>query len=168
MSTFGEELRRERKLRRIALREVAEATKVNLRYLEALERNDFQHLPGGVFNRGFVRAYAQYIGIDPDAMVNAYLMEEQAQAVQGKAQDRHLFHRSQQGRVPQPAEAGADRKPRSHLLRYALWGALVVALALLLGWLAAGQLGIGDGSGALKPEVAAPGNGTDEKGEDIE
>ena len=82
MSTFGEELRRERKLRRIALREVAEATKINLRYLEALERNDFQHLPGGVFNRGFVRAYAQYIGVDPDGMVNAYLLEEQAQTTQ--------------------------------------------------------------------------------------
>jgi cytoskeletal protein RodZ len=77
--SFGDELRRERELREISLREVAEATKVNIRYLEAMERDDFEHLPGGVFNRGFVRAYAQYIGVDPEAMVNSYLLEERAQ-----------------------------------------------------------------------------------------
>jgi cytoskeletal protein RodZ len=79
MSNFGEELRRERELRQITLREVAEATKVNIRYLEALERNEFSHLPGGLFNRGFVRAYCQFIGIDADAMVNAYVLEERTQ-----------------------------------------------------------------------------------------
>ena len=77
--SFGDEMKRERELREISLREVAEATKVNIRYLEAMERNDFEHLPGGVFNRGFVRAYAQFIGVDPEAMVNSYLLEEQAQ-----------------------------------------------------------------------------------------
>lgn len=79
MSSFGEELKRERELRQISLREVSEATKINLRYLEALERNDFRHLPGGVFNKGFVRAYSEYVGIDPEAMVNAYLLEERGQ-----------------------------------------------------------------------------------------
>ena len=76
MSSFGETLRRERELRQISLREISEATKINLRYLDALERDDFRHLPGGVFNKGFVRAYAQFIGIDPETMVTAYLDEE--------------------------------------------------------------------------------------------
>ena len=93
MASFGEELKRERELRQVSLREVSEATKINLRYLEALETNNFEHLPGGVFNRGFVRAYSQFIGIDPDAMVNAYRLEEQAQASRGKAKDRDSFHR---------------------------------------------------------------------------
>jgi len=79
MSSFGETLKRERELRQISLREIAEATKINLRYLDALERDDFRHLPGGVFNKGFVRAYAQFIGIDPEAMVTAYLDEENRQ-----------------------------------------------------------------------------------------
>jgi len=61
------------------LREVAEATKINMRYLEAMERNDFAYLPGGLFNRGFVRAYCQYIGVDSEAMVNAYLLEIKTQ-----------------------------------------------------------------------------------------
>ena len=79
MSSFGEEIRRERELREITLREIAESTKISLRYLDALEQNDFEHLPGGVFNKGFVRAFAEHIGVDPEAMVNAYLLEEQSQ-----------------------------------------------------------------------------------------
>ena len=75
MATFGEELRRERELRGIDLREIAEATKVNLRFLDALERNEFDTLPGGLFTRGFIRAYASHIGADPDKLVNAYLFE---------------------------------------------------------------------------------------------
>ena len=80
MPSFGETLKRERELRQISLREISEATKINLRYLEALERDDFRHLPGGVFNKGFVRAFAQFIGIDPEAMVMAYLDEERTQS----------------------------------------------------------------------------------------
>lgn len=79
MPSFGETLRRERELRQISLREISESTKINLRYLDALERDDFRHLPGGVFNKGFVRAFAQFIGVDPESMVNAYLDEERRQ-----------------------------------------------------------------------------------------
>jgi len=79
VSSFGEELKRERELREISLREISETTKISLRYLEALERNEFGRLPGGVFNKGFVRAYAEYIGVDPETMVNAYLLEERGQ-----------------------------------------------------------------------------------------
>jgi cytoskeletal protein RodZ len=79
VASFGEELRRERELREISLREVSEATKINVRHLEAMERNDFAHLPGGLFNKGFVRAYCEFIGIDAEAMVNAYLLEASAQ-----------------------------------------------------------------------------------------
>lgn len=130
MPSFGEELRRERELRRIALREVAEATKVNLRYLEALERNDFEHLPGGVFNRGFVRAYAQFIGIDPDAMVDAYLLEEQAQATRGKARDRDFFHRPRKNKKTNQA---AEERQRSSLVGPVVrWLVLVLALGALL------------------------------------
>jgi cytoskeletal protein RodZ len=99
MSSFGEELRRERELRRISLREISESTKINVRYLDALERNDFKHLPGGVFNKGFVRAYAQYIGVDPDSMVNSYLLEESAQS----------RDETRSGEVFRPTDGGALR-----------------------------------------------------------
>lgn len=75
MPSFGESLRRQRELRQISLREVSEATKINLRYLESLERNDFTHLPGGAFTRGYIRSFSRYIGVDEAEMVDAYLYE---------------------------------------------------------------------------------------------
>ncbi len=83
--SFGECLRRERELRRISLRDVSEATKINIRYLEALERNEFTFLPAGAFTRGFIRSYARFIGADENELVNAYLYELARQEKQGKA-----------------------------------------------------------------------------------
>jgi cytoskeleton protein RodZ len=75
MATFGDTLKRERELRKISLREVSEATKIGLRYLEAMEGNRFEQLPGGVFNKGFIRAYAKFIGLDGEALINTYLYD---------------------------------------------------------------------------------------------
>jgi cytoskeleton protein RodZ len=79
MPSFGEKLRSEREARGIRLSTVAESTKISKGNLRALESNRFDELPGRVFNRGFVRAYAEFIGVDPDAMVAAYESEERAQ-----------------------------------------------------------------------------------------
>lgn len=75
MGSFGESLKRERELRDISLREIADATKISVRYLEALEQNRFGVLPGGVFNKGFIRAVAAFIGADADALVDSYMLE---------------------------------------------------------------------------------------------
>jgi len=72
---FGEELRRNRLVREVSLESIASATKISKRHLEALERGDFSHLPAPVFTRGFIRAYAGYLGLDPEEMVNAYLSD---------------------------------------------------------------------------------------------
>ena len=79
MASFGEELRRQRELRSISLREISDATKINIRFLDALEQNDFKHLPGGQFNKGFIRAYARHIGVEGEEMVDAYLLEVRRQ-----------------------------------------------------------------------------------------
>ena len=72
MGTFGERLQREREMRGITLEEIAEATKIGTRSLRALEEQDFEKLPGGIFNKGFVRAYSKYLGIDEDQAVADY------------------------------------------------------------------------------------------------
>lgn len=72
MGSFGDKLRREREMRGVTLDEIAESTKIRRSHLEALEKEDFRDLPGGVFNKGFVRAYARYIGIDEDQAVADY------------------------------------------------------------------------------------------------
>src|SRR5687767_14580309 len=72
LASFGEELRREREIRGISLKEIADATKISKRFLEALERNDHKTLPAPVFTRGFVREYARYVGLNVEDMVNRY------------------------------------------------------------------------------------------------
>jgi cytoskeletal protein RodZ len=72
LGSFGEELRREREIRGISLKEIADATKISKRFLEALERNDHRTLPAPVFTRGFVREYSRYVGLNAEEMVNRY------------------------------------------------------------------------------------------------
>ena len=59
-------------MRGITLEEITESTKISRRHLEALEGEHFDQLPGGVFNKGFVRAYARFLGIDEDQAVADY------------------------------------------------------------------------------------------------
>lgn len=75
--SFGSWLRTQREMRSITLREIADYTKITVRYLEALERDDFEQLPGSVFTKGFLREYARYVGLEPDAVVNSYLNAQQ-------------------------------------------------------------------------------------------
>ena len=71
--TFGERLRREREMRGIKLEEISESTKIGKRNLVALEEERFDQLPGGIFNKGFVRAYAKFLGLDEEQAVNDFL-----------------------------------------------------------------------------------------------
>jgi cytoskeleton protein RodZ len=72
MGSFGDKLRREREMRGVTLDEISESTKISRRHLESLEKEDFTSLPGGVFNKGFVRAYARFLGINEDQAVADY------------------------------------------------------------------------------------------------
>jgi hypothetical protein len=69
---LGEFLRRERELRRISLDDVAERTKISRRYLEAIEEERYDRLPGEAFVRGFIRSYAQSVGLDPEDTLLIY------------------------------------------------------------------------------------------------
>jgi cytoskeletal protein RodZ len=71
---FGERLKRERELREVSLNEVTVATRIGTRFLEALENEDWNKLPGGAFNRGFVRAVARYLGLDEENLLAEYDM----------------------------------------------------------------------------------------------
>jgi|SRR5580704_10358739 cytoskeletal protein RodZ len=77
---FGEHLRREREMRGISLDEICSATRIGTRFLEALEKEQWDHLPGGIFNRGFVRAVAQYLGLDEEKLIGEYTLATGDQA----------------------------------------------------------------------------------------
>ena len=70
--SFGELLKREREMREVTLNEVTVATRIAPRFLEAFEREEWEKLPGGVFNRGFVRAIARYLGLNEENLLSEY------------------------------------------------------------------------------------------------
>jgi cytoskeletal protein RodZ len=74
MDSFGETLKRERELRGVTLDEISLATRIATRFLKAIEEERWDDLPGGVFNRGFVRAMARYIGLDEEDTVAEYVL----------------------------------------------------------------------------------------------
>lgn len=71
--SFGAWLRQQREMREIHLSEIAERTKISQRYLQAMEEDNFELLPGPIFVKGFLREYAKYVGLNPDEVVNFYL-----------------------------------------------------------------------------------------------
>ena len=71
--SFGQRLRRERERRQIALSSIAENSKIKVSLFEELERDDASHWPSGVFRRAFIRAYADAIGLDPEATAREFL-----------------------------------------------------------------------------------------------
>ena len=73
-------------MRGITLEEIAEATKIGTRSLRALELQDFDKLPGGIFNKGFVRAYSKYLGIDEEQAVADYVAAVNEAQAASKAQ----------------------------------------------------------------------------------
>src|ERR1039457_6320710 len=79
MPAFGEDLRREREMRGVSLEEIASATKISLRFLEAIEQEDFKKLPGGIFGRSFIRTYAKYLGLDEERVLTEFQLAAKPQ-----------------------------------------------------------------------------------------
>jgi cytoskeletal protein RodZ len=73
VGAFGDKLRRHREQRGISLEAISNTTKISARMLRAIEDEHFDQLPGGVFNKGFVRAYARQVGLDEEETVGDYL-----------------------------------------------------------------------------------------------
>lgn len=71
-ASIGEQLRLAREERGIPLREICEQTRISVHYLEAIEANDYKRLPGGVFNRSFIKAYARCVGYDEREAIEGY------------------------------------------------------------------------------------------------
>ncbi len=70
--TLGEKLRQAREERGISISEVAEQTRISAHYIDSIENDDFRTLPGGIFNKGFVKSYAKYVGIDEQEALQDY------------------------------------------------------------------------------------------------
>lgn len=120
MGHFGEELRRERESRGVALETISEKTKVITRYLTALEDERFEALPGGILSKGIVRGYARTVGLDEAVWVERFVA---ATREQGPAEDDWAEFVQNVGKArPKPSGHGGRG-----LRRAGLW-ALILTL----------------------------------------
>lgn len=134
--SFGDWLRRQREMREINLRDIAERTKISLRYLEAMEADRFDLLPAPIFAKGFLREYARYVGLSPDEVVNHYLAVQQPQGPEDPKED--TLSRMRAAKPPKPVDPGqpAVRRTWSYGLVLTLAGLILLALVAFAAWFA--------------------------------
>jgi cytoskeleton protein RodZ len=132
VESLGERLKRERERQKMTLDDVATATKIGTRMLKALEDDHFDQLPGGIFNKGFVRAYARHLGMDEEQAIADYLAATgPAQTITIKEPEAVLSAlavRAEQSRLAE--KPGGDDLPWDKLAAvlllvafgFALWG----------------------------------------------
>ncbi len=87
MASLGQQLKQAREEKGISLQEIAESTHISIRFLQAIENDAYDVLPGGVFNRAFVRKFAREVGFDEEQAVNLY--QEQWQEQGGEPERGH-------------------------------------------------------------------------------
>jgi cytoskeletal protein RodZ len=131
LASFGEELRREREIRGISLKEIADATKISKRFLEAIERNDHKTLPAPVFTRGFVREYARYLGLNAEEMVNRYNY-----AAAGDDRIEKTPHLERLANVPAPEKKRGIPSPWARIDRNIYVTLLILIVIAVSGWFA--------------------------------
>src|SRR5262245_12209408 len=72
MTSWGASFKKTREAKGISVSKIAEVTRISTRFLEAIENEEFHLLPGGIFNRGFIKTYAEYLGLDSNAVLSQY------------------------------------------------------------------------------------------------
>ena len=120
--SLGEQLRRAREARGVNLREVSEQTRITMRHLEAIEADDIKALPGGIFNKSFVKSYARYVKF-PEA--RALELYEQLLRERG-------LHTEEVATSPQRSRIYMGESARSPLMTYGLSVLIVGLLALVV------------------------------------
>jgi len=129
MGDFGENLRRQREALGVDLEAISAVTKISVRLLQAIEGEQFERLPGGVFNLNFVRQYARHLRLDEEKIIAGYRQATAPPPVDPQA--------------PPPRAAPSTQWPVLSAVRQQRWlrlwvpvGLLVLALVLALagGW----------------------------------
>ena len=124
MASIGQELKRERELRGISLEEIADTTKINIRFLSALEEDRLDLLPEQFFTRGIIRTYAKYLGLDEQNSLNTYLEGMQIQETQVTSDEE------KNPEVSEEAESSPKEKKIS--LLFALMVLVLIAIIVVM------------------------------------
>ena len=122
--TVGARLREAREKRGVSLRQIATSTRISVMSLEALERSDLSRLPGGIFTRAFIRAYAQEVGLDPDRTIQDFIAELPPEAATATAHP---------AAIEDGEKLESDRKAVATALRLALVSLPIIGLVIYYG-----------------------------------
>jgi cytoskeleton protein RodZ len=143
VESFGVRLKREREQRKVTLDEISLSTKIGTRFLRALEEEHFEQLPGGIFNKGFFRAYARHLGMDEEQTIAEYLVASGTVAPEKNLEEAPVL------------EVRAEEGP--HAAARIPWGTLAVVLLLVA--LGFALWGVHSREKAISPAiVTAPAN----------
>src|SRR5690349_7195260 len=104
---FGNKFRKAREAKGISLDDVSNVTKIGARMLQAIEDEHFDQLPGGVFNKGFIRAYAKHLGLNSEEAVTDYL----ACLRQAQIDANEVWEPVRPATRPLPPPAAAEKRP---------------------------------------------------------
>src|ERR1044072_9345436 len=142
MPTLGEELKQRREERDITLADISEATRIGTRFLKAIESDNFSVLPGGIFTRSFIRAYAKQVGMDEDEALVLYQQQTTALTPEPQAstQSQADQRARQTGFVEQPIvrHSAEPRSRRSEPMAFrqsstrASWPTIIIAGGIAL------------------------------------
>jgi cytoskeleton protein RodZ len=143
VESFGARLKREREQQKVTLEDIALSTKIGTRFLRALEEEHFDQLPGGIFNKGFVRAYARHLGMDEGQAISDYLAASGTGQPEKKPEE-----------VREVREVEVRPEDTSEVAARIPWGIFAIVLLLVaLGFAAWGFL---SREKSVRPAVAPP------------
>lgn len=126
MEQLGARLKAAREARGRSLREIAATTKISVAALEAVERQDFSKLPGGIFGRAFIRAYAIEVGLNPETTVKDFVTAVEVH-------ERNAAKRVRAPEVTREDQAFLERQRQAaRLLRFAIVVLIVAAIAFAI------------------------------------
>ena len=147
MESFGARLKREREQRKITLDEIALSTKIGTRFLAAIEEDRFDQLPGGIFNKGFVRAYARHLGMDENQAIADFVAATEPILPEPPPQDAPV--------LVALAERVPEAKKKSREGDGIPWGIFAIVLLVLAGGFA--LWGFHSREKPARPSIEAPG-----------
>lgn len=125
MGSFGQDLKKAREAKGVTVAMIATATKITSRYLEAVEQEQFDKLPGGVFRKSIVRSYARAAGLNEDTWVERYLELTQVPAVPDEQDQAWIEFAANVGRSRGREEHASNAFPR--------WSGMLALLLLAIG-----------------------------------
>src|SRR5215813_7617491 len=141
MPTLGEELKRRREERNVTLTDISEATRIGTRFLKAIETDNYGVLPGGIFTRSFIRAYAKQVGMDEEEAIGLY--QQQVTGVAAEAAPQRVEpHPPTVVEPPRPATVARTRRaepltyranaPRLNWATIVIGGGIAVFLVIIV------------------------------------